>query len=272
VAPEPAIRVVVQHGNRLFRELLAESLARVPGVAVVGTVPTRTRLAEVCEGRSPDVAIFEVDARGTGRLVTVLRRTGHHVRTVGLCHEVPGLPIARSCEAGTSAVVSYGSGLQVLLDVIRQTGGPPRTTRLGMPGLTVREQQVLRLISAGHSPRQAAAELGISPRTVENHKHQIFAKLDVHSQAQAVAHAVRLGLVGTPGKPPAGPYPLSLTRREREILASIGSGRTTRQTASELGISARTVENLQGTLFRKLRVHSRTAALIAAHDLQLIEV
>jgi DNA-binding CsgD family transcriptional regulator len=63
-----------------------------------------------------------------------------------------------------------------------------------------------------------------------------------------------------------------LTPREREILASIGSGRTTRQTATELGISARTVENLQGTLFRKLRVHSRTAALVAARDLQLIEV
>jgi DNA-binding CsgD family transcriptional regulator len=272
MAPEPAVRVVVQHGDRLFRELLAATLARVPGVAVVGTVPTRTRLAQVCQGRTPDVAVFEADARASGRLVAVLRRTGPHVRMVGLCRETSGIPAARPCEVGTNAVVSYGSGLQVLLDVIRQTGAPPRPNRTGKAGLTAREQQVLCLISAGHTPRQAAAALGISPRTVENHKQQIFAKLDVHSQAHAVAHAVRLGLVGTPGEPPAGPYPLSLTPREREILASIGSGRTTRQTASELGISARTVENLQGSLFRKLRVHSRTAALVAAHDLQLIEV
>ncbi|MCR6485390.1 LuxR C-terminal-related transcriptional regulator [Amycolatopsis sp. OK19-0408] len=251
MAPEPAVRVVVQHGNRLLRELLAENLAHVPGVCVVGTVPSRTRLAEVCEGRVPDVAVFEADAWDAGPLPAP-------VRLVGLCADGPGTRLA-----GTTAVVPYGSGLRVLLDVIKQT---PRR-----PPLTTRERQVLCLISAGHSPRQVAAVLGISPRTVENHKQQIFAKLDVHSQAHAVAHAVRLGLVGVPAELP-GPLPVSLTPREREILAAIGSGHTTRQTASELGISARTVENLQGTLFRKLRVHSRTAALVAAHDLRLIEV
>ncbi|VVJ24061.1 Uncharacterised protein [Amycolatopsis camponoti] len=250
MATKPAVRVVVQHGNRLFRELLAENLARVPGVAVVGTVPSRTRLAEVCAGRTPDVAVFEADAGGSDPLPAP-------VRLVGLGDGGP-------TSAGTAAVVPYGSGLRVLLDVIKQAGA--RT-----PALTTRERQVLCLIGAGHTPRQAAAVLGISPRTVENHKQQIFAKLDVHSQAHAVAHAVRLGLVGAPAELP-GPYPLSLTRREREILAAIGAGHTTRQTASELGISARTVENLQGALFRKLRVHTRTAALVAAHDLRLIEV
>jgi DNA-binding CsgD family transcriptional regulator len=254
MATKPAVRVVVQHGNRMFRELLAENLARVPGVSVVGTVPSRTRLAEVCEGRTPDVAVFEAGPEECGPLPAP-------VRLVGLGDGGPG---ARA--AGTTAVVPYGSGLRVLLDVIKRAGAPVRT-----PSLTTRERQVLCLICAGHTPREAAAVLGISPRTVENHKQQIFAKLDVHSQAHAVAHAVRLGLVGAPAELP-GPYALSLTRREREILAAIGSGHTTRQTASELGISARTVENLQGALFRKLRVHTRTAALVAARDLRLIEV
>jgi DNA-binding CsgD family transcriptional regulator len=275
MAAEARVRVVVQHANRLFRELLAENLARDPGVAVVGTVPTRGRLAEVCEVRCPDVAVFEADSRGPGRLVALLRQTGHHVRMIGLRHVDSLEDNSRACEAGTSVYVSYASGFRVLVDLIKQGERPVRTIRRGPPKLTAREQQVLCLIGAGHTPRQVAAVLGISPRTVENHKQQIFAKLDVHSQAHAVAHAVRLGLVGAPGErsqPDAGQYPVELTPREREILASIGSGRTTRQTATELGISARTVENLQGTLFRKLRVHSRTAALVAAHDLQLIEV
>jgi DNA-binding CsgD family transcriptional regulator len=38
-----------------------------------------------------------------------------------------------------------------------------------------------------------------------------------------------------------------------------------------LGISIRTVENLQSNLFKKLRVHSRAAALVAAHDLGLLD-
>ncbi len=273
-----SVRVVVQHGNRLFRELLAESLSRDPGVVVVGTAATRSRLVEVCEGHVPDVAVFEADSLGYGRLVALLRQTGHHVRMVGLHHtelRESTVDASRACEAGTSTLVSYAGGLRMLLEAIKQREQPARTIRRGPLRLTAREQQVLCLIGAGHTPRQVAAVLGISPRTVENHKQQIFAKLDVHSQAHAVAYAVRLGLVGAAAvRPPepASPYPLALTRREREILASIGSGRTTRQTASELGISARTVENLQGSLFRKLRVHSRTAALVAAHDLQLIEV
>ena len=66
-------------------------------------------------------------------------------------------------------------------------------------------------------------------------------------------------------------WELALTPREREILTSIGRGHATKQTARLLGISIRTVENLQSNLFRKLRVHSRAAALVAAHDLGLLD-
>jgi len=47
-----------------------------------------------------------------------------------------------------------------------------------------------------------------------------------------------------------------LTGREREIVAAIAAGQSTKQTARLLGISVRTVENLQGNLFRKLGVHA----------------
>jgi len=64
---------------------------------------------------------------------------------------------------------------------------------------------------------------------------------------------------------------LALTPRERQILAAIAQGHTTKQTARLLGISVRTVENLQGNLFRKLRVHRKAAALVVAHELGLLE-
>jgi DNA-binding CsgD family transcriptional regulator len=66
-------------------------------------------------------------------------------------------------------------------------------------------------------------------------------------------------------------WQLSLTRREQEIIASIGRGHSAKQTARLLGISVRTVENLQSSLFRKLGVHSKAAALAAAQDLGLLE-
>lgn len=61
-----------------------------------------------------------------------------------------------------------------------------------------------------------------------------------------------------------------LSRRESEIVASIADGKAVKQTARDLGISAKTVENLQGRLFRKLGVRSRAQAVARAHGLGLL--
>jgi DNA-binding NarL/FixJ family response regulator len=64
----------------------------------------------------------------------------------------------------------------------------------------------------------------------------------------------------------------ALTRRELDILLSIDRGETVKQTARSLGISAKTVENLQSRLFRKLSVRNRAQAVSRAHALGLLAV
>lgn len=61
--------------------------------------------------------------------------------------------------------------------------------------LTSREHQVLKLLADGLGPIEISAELGISPKTVATHVEHIYAKLGVHTRAQAVARAFRLALV-----------------------------------------------------------------------------
>jgi ATP/maltotriose-dependent transcriptional regulator MalT len=61
-------------------------------------------------------------------------------------------------------------------------------------GLTARELEVLRLVSAGRSNREIAAELYLSERTVHRHVSNIFAKLDVSTRAAATAFAYERGL------------------------------------------------------------------------------
>jgi NADH-quinone oxidoreductase subunit M len=63
-----------------------------------------------------------------------------------------------------------------------------------------------------------------------------------------------------------------LTARERDILTSIADGHTVRQTARALGIAAKTVENTQARLFRKLGARNRPGALAAAHALGLLDL
>jgi DNA-binding CsgD family transcriptional regulator len=72
---------------------------------------------------------------------------------------------------------------------------------------------------------------------------------------------------GTRLQPPAP----TLTAREHDILRSIGRSHTVRQTARTLGIAAKTVENAQSNMFRKLGVHNRAAALAAAYSFGLLQ-
>jgi DNA-binding CsgD family transcriptional regulator len=61
--------------------------------------------------------------------------------------------------------------------------------------LTERELEVLRLVAEGHTDREVAEMLVISPRTVNRHLSNIFVKLDVPGRAAAVAYAIRQGIV-----------------------------------------------------------------------------
>jgi len=82
------------------------------------------------------------------------------------------------------------------------------------------------------------------------------------SQSRALAELAR--------KAAAGDRSPALTSREQEIIASIAAGDSVKQTALALGISAKTVENLQSRLFRKLGVRNRAQAVARAHALGLL--
>jgi DNA-binding NarL/FixJ family response regulator len=66
---------------------------------------------------------------------------------------------------------------------------------LSLSPLTVREQEVLRLVAAGCPTREVARQLSYSERTVKNVIHDVATKFNAHSRSQAVAAAVREGLI-----------------------------------------------------------------------------
>lgn len=66
---------------------------------------------------------------------------------------------------------------------------------LSLSPLTVREQEVLRLVADGHPTREVAKRLSYSERTVKNVIHDVVTKFNARSRSQAVAAAVREGLI-----------------------------------------------------------------------------
>src|SRR5688500_544722 len=75
------------------------------------------------------------------------------------------------------------------LERIRRGEGVPQTV------LTGREDEVIKLIAEGRSTREIAAELTISPKTVERHRANILAKLGMRDRTQLTRYAIRAGLV-----------------------------------------------------------------------------
>ncbi len=82
----------------------------------------------------------------------------------------------------------------------RTTAASPETPSFKLrsgdrAGLTAREVEVLRLIVTGKSGREIAAELALSPRTVERHVANIYRKTDTHGRAQLAGFALRRNIV-----------------------------------------------------------------------------
>lgn len=204
-----AMRVAVQQQQRLFREGLEQLLGAEGDVDLCGTAETGPELLRLCEAQHPDLVLIEADATvwDVSRLCVGLRRTDPSLRVIGLsAGPTTVAEISRARRHGMSGLVSRVSGIAGILAALRGAVARPERGQISaFPGsaaaagapkvLTPRELDVLRLVGAGYTSREISGRLGISHKTVENHKQRTFAKLGVQNQAHAVSVAMRTGLL-----------------------------------------------------------------------------
>lgn len=109
--------------------------------------------------------------------------------------------------AGAAGYVRKDSDPEVLLAAVRavaagRTYVDPSVDRVALhrqaagDDLTPRERDVLRAMARGLSNREIATALGIGDETVKTHVAHVLTKLGVDNRAQAIAHAVKSGIVG----------------------------------------------------------------------------
>jgi DNA-binding NarL/FixJ family response regulator len=209
-----------------LRVLLAER------TEMVAAVTAGNAAIGVCELVAPDVVVVSelIDDGAAEQFVPALLHTGTRIlmlcgprETAGLVDLVAlgisGLVDANGTPAeAAEAVVALAAGGAVLPpDVVAAVDNDwRRSKRRGASNertadLTTREREVLGAVSDGMSTKAVAHHLGISVKTVENHKTRIFDKLGVRSQAEAVAVALgyEAATVGRvqPAEPSVGSAP-----------------------------------------------------------------
>lgn len=92
--------------------------------------------------------------------------------------------------------IALGLWIGVRLTARRHDGpfGPNEQAKRAL-GISSRENEVLGLLAAGHSNKEIARLLDISPNTVKTHVASIMAKLDANRRTQAIRNARAFGII-----------------------------------------------------------------------------
>ncbi len=214
------IRVLLVDDHRALADALSRLLDGEPGIAVVGTAysaaAARARLREPADVVLMDYALPD----GTGAEVTrAVKARWPKALVIMLTAHDDDETVLESIQAGADGFLPKTASTTEVLSAIRaahagETLLPPaviakialrvrmaREAGVEPPQiepLTVRELEILRALSAGHTTREICDELGIAPNTLRTHVQNITAKLKVHSKLEAVVVALRYGLVDPP--------------------------------------------------------------------------
>ncbi|MBN9519964.1 response regulator transcription factor [bacterium] len=202
-------RVLLADDHRLVAEGLQSLLE--PHFDVVGITAGGRELIEATKRLDPEVIVLDISMPSLNGIEAARRlRTGNsRVKLVLLAVHCEVAYAARAMEAGVSGYVLKQSAASELIAAIRVAleGGtyvPPQIAKdLGLfwrgaptairvsSGLTPRQQEVLQLVSEGHSAKEIAAVLHVTRRTVEFHKAQLMKYLGVHNTAGLIQYAIR---------------------------------------------------------------------------------
>ena len=200
--------ILVIDDDPVFRRVLEELLARW-GCRVL-EADTADEGLLLAAGEQPDLAIVAVelpDVSGLAVLCELQDRFGEDFRVV-LVSSTYGEAFDRTAGLLLGAddylvkPIDPGELVARLRRPLRRIGllvngnGVSRSApQLEDLRLSPRELEILRLLAAGRSQSEIASALVISPKTVATHIQHVLSKLGVHSRAEAVAAAFRLGLV-----------------------------------------------------------------------------
>lgn len=211
------IRVLLADDHRVVRQGLKALIEREPDLGVIGEAADGLEAIEMAVEKKPDVMVIDLMMPGLpgAEVVRRISKLGKDIRVVVLSMHADTSYVAEALDAGASAYVLKDSGAGDLLEAIRSvTAGrkyfsPPLTeeqvdsyrARLSTgrldaySTLSKREREVLQLVAEGHTNKEIAERLSISPRTAESHRASLMKKIGLESTADLVRYAARRGLV-----------------------------------------------------------------------------
>ena len=210
-----AIRVAIADDHSLVRQGLRRYLETADGIEVVGEAANGVELLELLEKESPEIALVDIRMPEMDGLEAArqIRERFPDVGVIMLSAYDDRQFVVEAVRSGARGYVLKARDAEHLIQTVRLVAGgnmvidPQLVVALAeelsdakekdrkADTLTAREVEVLQLLAFGHTNRDIAEKLFISPDTVKTHLEHIFEKLGASDRTAAVAEALRRRLI-----------------------------------------------------------------------------
>jgi len=210
------IRVLIVDDHPVVREGLQSLLSNYPDIQVAGEADTGLGALEEAALLQPDVVLLDIRLPGADGIEVTrqLRRQNPGAKIIILTAYEDDESLTGALQAGAhgyllksashetlaEAIRNAHAGRRVLSTnlingVLRQFQALARESLIAQSGLSESELEILRLLSEGATNKDIAEKLYWSEATVKRKIGDILTKLEVSNRAQAVAEAIRRGLI-----------------------------------------------------------------------------
>jgi DNA-binding NarL/FixJ family response regulator len=209
-----SIRILIVDDHPVTREGLHAALDIEDGVEVVGEAGSGEQAIQNAGELRPDVVFMDVRMPGMGGIeaARAIRQASPDTKVILVTVDESRTSISEAIQAGVSGYLLKDTSADELVNAARlavegKAVIHPQLTRAFIEevqtaekrgdaaALSRREKEILQKVAYGATTKEVAHDLGISPHTVKTHLERIFEKLGANDRAQAVAIAIRTGLV-----------------------------------------------------------------------------
>ena len=210
------MNILLVDDHQMMRDGLRAVLERESDLHVSGEAADGRTALELCATLHPDVVVMDIGMPGLNGIEATRQVTTHHPRTrvVALSMNADRRYVHAMFEAGAWAYLVKSSASEELIRAIRAVShdekyvsptvasavldafvvGPKSTQRDPRSELSPREREVLQLLAEGMTSKEIAAKVDLAVSTIETHRKQIMAKLELRSVAELTKFAIRTGI------------------------------------------------------------------------------